>query len=70
VRTGRFLVVAVGTVDEALAWLASDGMALPDVEAWTDRVNDRIGRRLRDYSRVRQRFSGVGAAPERARRTR
>ena len=70
VRTGRFLVVAVGTVDEALAWLASDGMALPDVEAWTDRVNDRIRRRLRDYSRVRQRLSGVRAAPERARRTR
>lgn len=70
VRTGRFLVVAVGTVDEALAWLASDGMTLPDVEAWTDRVNDRIRRRLRDCSRVRQRFSGVGAAPERARRTR
>jgi predicted ATP-dependent protease len=68
VRTGRFLVVAVSTVDEALAWLASDGMALPDVEACTDEVSDRIRRRLRDYSRVRQRFSGVGSAPERARR--
>jgi len=55
-------------VDEALAWLASDGMALPDVEACTDEVSDRIRRRLRDYSRVRQRFSGVGSAPERARR--
>lgn len=70
VRWGRFQLMAVSTVDEAFAWLASDGMAIPDVEAWTDRVNDRIRRRLRDYSRVRQRFSGVGAAPDRARRTR
>ena len=70
VRSGRFQLMAVSTVDEAFAWLASDGMALPDVEVWTNRVNDRIRRRLRDYSRVRQRFSGVGVAPERARRTR
>ena len=69
-RDGRFLVVAVSTVDEALAWLVSEGSALPDVAAWTDRVNERIRRRLRDYSRVRQRFAGVGAAPERVRRQR
>lgn len=69
-REGRFLVVAVGTVDEALAWLVSEGFALPDVVAWTDRVNERIRRRLRDYLRARQRFAGVGAAPERGRRQR
>lgn len=69
VRAGRFAVVAVGRVDEAIAWLFSDGVEPPDVAACSARMDERIRRRLREFARLRQRFAGVSAA-ERVRRPR
>jgi predicted ATP-dependent protease len=65
VRDGRFVVLAARTVDEAIAWLASDGEAMPDVADWVNRLDERIRRRLHELSRVRQRFAGVSAAERR-----
>lgn len=62
VRDGRFMVVAVRSVDEAIAWLASSTEAVPDATDFASRLDDRIRRRLREFSRVRQRFAGVSAA--------
>jgi len=67
VRDGRFQVVTVNHVDEAMAWLSSEGDAMPDVQGSALRLDERIRRRLRESSRVRQRFAGVSAA-ERARK--
>jgi predicted ATP-dependent protease len=69
VGRGRFNVIAVESVDQAMAWLVDGGaLPAPDPATWSRRIDDRIRARLREYARLRQRFTQVAA--ERASRRR
>ena len=62
VRDKRFNIIAVDSVEQAVAWLVSDPDAAligqePALEVLSRRLDERVRARLRDFSRLRQRYS-------------
>ncbi len=64
VRAGHFSVIAVSTVDEAMAWLSSDESTRSlDRDDLGRLIDEKVRARLSEFARLRQRFGGM--APER-----